>query len=238
MLFDVITIFPEIIDAYIKEGVVNRGIKKKIIEVRPIFLRNFTNDSHKTVDDSPYGGGPGMVLKVEPIFKAVQYAKKRLKNKKTKVILFSARGKKFNQKMAKSLARYDHLIFICGRYEGVDERVAKYIADQEISVGDYILSGGELPALILIDAISRIVPNVLGNENSIEEKRIENFNFFKENMKTNIFFSYPVYTRPEKFCFKKNNKIVCWQVPKTLLSGNHKEIERWRIENLKKLTKN
>ncbi len=231
-----ITIFPEIINAYIKEGIVGRGIKKGIIEVRPIFLRDFTTDNHKTVDDAPYGGGPGMVLKVEPIFKAINYAKKRLKNKKTRIILFSAKGKKFNQKQAKKLAKYDHLIFICGRYEGVDERVAKHIADEEISIGDYILSGGELPALVLIDAISRLIPNVLGNKESIEETRLKNILVkTKQTKQIDKFYSYPVYTRPAKFCFKQKNKKVCWQVPKVLLSGDHKKILNWRINNLKNI---
>ncbi len=229
-----ITIFPEIINAYIKEGVVGRGIKKDIIEVRPIFLRDFTTDNHKTVDDAPYGGGPGMVLKVEPIFKAINYAKKRLKSKKIRIILFSAKGKKFDQKQAKRLAKYDHLIFICGRYEGVDERVAKHIADEEISIGDYILSGGELPALVLIDAISRLIPNVLGNKESIEETRLKNILVkAKQTKQIDRFYSYPVYTRPEKFCFKRKNKKVCWQVPKVLLSGDHKKILQWRVNNLK-----
>ncbi len=154
-----------------------------------------------------------MVLKIEPVYKAVQFLKRKAQNakRKTKVILFAARGKKFDQKMAQRLAKYDQLIFISGRYEGVDNRVARYIADEEISIGDYILSGGELPAMILVDAISRLIKGVLGNIESIEESR--------------LIGGYPVYTKPEKFSPDKNKT---WRVPKVLLSGDHKKIEKWR----------
>ncbi len=211
MTFKVITIFPEAFDSYIKASILGRAVKKKLIKINLINLRRFTKDKHKTVDDKPFGGGPGMVMKIEPIYKAVEFAKRRSPNgKRTKVILFSTRGKKFNSKIAKRLAKSHKLILICGRYEGVDERVAKYVAHEEISIGDYILSGGELPALILIEAVSRYVPGVLGNKESLED----------------IKGSYPVYTRPAEF--------KSWKVPKVLLSGNHKAIENWRNKHSRK----
>lgn len=204
--FDIITIFPKVFDSYLRESILGRAQKNKIIKINQVNLRDFTDDKHKTVDDKAYGGGPGMVIKIEPVYRAVQFLKSKTKNQKSKVriILFSARGKKLDQKTVRRLSGYKHLILICGRYEGVDERVAKYIADEEISIGDYILSGGELPALVLIEAVSRHLPGVLGKQESLEE----------------IKGSYPVYTRPE--VFKK------WRVPGVLLSGNHRKIEAWR----------
>lgn len=206
MRFDLVTIFPKIFDSYLKESLIKRALKKKLIQIKVWNLRDFAGGKHKTVDDRPFGGGPGMVLKIEPIYKAVKFLTKdggqKLKN--TRIILFSARGRKLNAKIARRLAKYDRLILICGRYEGVDERVAEYIADEEISIGDYILSGGELPALVTIETVSRFLPGFLGKYESLEENK----------------GSYPVYTRPEVF-----NK---WRVPEVLLSGNHKEVEKWR----------
>ncbi len=202
--FNIITIFPNIFNSYFNESILKRAQEKKLIKIDIHNLRDFTEDKHKKVDDSPYGGGPGMVLKVDPVYKAVQSIKSKNKNSKTRVILFSTRGKIFNQKTAQRLSKYDQLILICGRYEGVDERVAKYIADEEISIGDFVLFGGEIPAMIIVDAVSRFIPNVLGKKESLEI----------------IKGSYPVYTRPEIF----NN----WKVPKTLFSGNHDKIDKWR----------
>ncbi|MDD3614528.1 MAG: tRNA (guanosine(37)-N1)-methyltransferase TrmD, partial [Candidatus Pacebacteria bacterium] len=183
-----------------------------IIKINIINPRDFTIDKHKKVDDKPYGGGPGMVMKIEPIWKAVQFSRSKSKTQKSKIILFSPRGKKFDQKMARRLAKYNQLILICGHYEGVDERVAKYIADEEISVGDYILSGGEIPAMIVVDAVSRLIPGVLGKYESLED----------------IKGSYPTYTRPEIFYPHPKNKKIAWRVPKTLLSGHHQKIKEWR----------
>src|SRR5580704_1753373 len=163
--FHIVTIFPGIFDSYLNESLFKRAQEKKIIAVRTYDLRSFSTDRHQKVDDRPFGGGPGMVFKVEPIYRAVESIKKRAKKgaaKKVRTILFSTRGKKLDAKMAKRLARYDDLILICGRYEGVDERVATHIADETISIGDYILSGGELPALILTEAVSRHIPGFLG----------------------------------------------------------------------------
>ncbi|HUT96379.1 MAG TPA: tRNA (guanosine(37)-N1)-methyltransferase TrmD [Candidatus Paceibacterota bacterium] len=208
MKFDIITIFPDIFDSYFSESIIKRAQKKGLVKIGIHNLRDYTDDKHRQVDDKPYGGGPGMVMMVEPILKAV--SKLKTKKPKTKIIIFSPRGKKFNQAMAKRFSKLDQLIMTCGRYEGVDERVAKYIADEEISVGDYVLTGGEIPAMIIVDAVSRFIPGVLGKHESLEE----------------IKGSYPVYTRPESIIINKKKR----KVPKVLLSGNHKKIEEWRKE--------
>jgi len=215
MRFNIITIFPKIFDSYLKESLILKAQKNKIIDIKIWNLRDFSKDKRKTVDDKPFGGGPGMVLKVEPIYQAVNFIKNKNKNKKKRVILFSPRGKELNLKVLKRLLKYDELILICGRYEGVDERVSKYIADEEISIGNYILSGGELPALVLIEALSRLIPGFLGKYESLEYTR----------------GSWPAYTRPAVFSPKKNIK---WKVPNVLLSGDHKKIEEWRKKYLKK----
>ncbi len=220
MKFDILTIFPKIFDSYTSESIIKRAQEKGLIKIQAHNLRDFTTDKHHKVDDSPYGGGPGMVLKLEPIYKAVRALSLKFKvqsSRKTKggtrVILFSTRGKKFDNTIAKRLSKYDQLILICGRYEGVDERVAKYVADEEISIGDYVLSGGELPALVLLDAVSRQIPGVLGKRESLEE----------------IKGSYEVYTRPGEFRVKvKGKKEKVWKVPKVLTSGSHKDIDKWR----------
>lgn len=211
MRFHILTIFPDMFDSYIHESLFRRAEKKKIVSVRAYDLRDFTKDKHRKVDDRPFGGGPGMVLQIQPVFDAVKFIKSKVKSKKLKVrtILFSTRGKKLDAETAKRLSKYDYLILICGRYEGVDERVAKYVADEEISIGDYILSGGELPALVLMESVSRFIPRFLGKEESLEE----------------INGSFPTYTRPEVFILRKGKR---WPVPKILLSGNHKKIAEWR----------
>jgi tRNA (guanine37-N1)-methyltransferase len=209
--FHLVTIFPKIFDSYLKESFFKRAKKNGLLAITPHNLRDFANDKHHKVDDRPFGGGPGMVVKVEPVYRAVEHIKRRsrVKPSKRRVILFSLRGKQLDAKAAKRLAGYDELILICGRYEGVDERVAEYVADEEISVGEYVLSGGELPALVLMESVSRFIPGFLGKSESRED--------FKG--------SYPAYTRPEIFSPKKGKK---WKVPPVLLSGNHKEIEGWR----------
>ena len=221
MRFDIITIFPKIFDSYFSESIIKRAQEKGVIKIKLHNLRDFTTDKHKTVDDTPYGGGAGMMLKVEPIYKCVNaIIKNQLKAgptraEKTRIILFSAKGKKYTQKDAKRLSKYDQLIFICGRYEGVDERVTKYISDEEISIGDFVLTGGEVPAIIVVDSITRLLPNVLGNDQSI----------LYESHSEDGYLEHAQYTKPEEF-----NK---WKVPKILLSGNHAEIEKWRKKNSK-----
>lgn len=208
MRFDIITIFLHIFDSYLKESLMKRAQKNGVIKVAVHDLRDFTADKHKKVDDRPFGGGPGMVLRVEPIYKAVQALKAKSQKLKARTVLFSTRGKKLDSKVAKRLASYDQLILICGRYEGVDERVAEYVADEEISIGDYVLSGGELPALVLMESVSRFLPGFLGKLESLEEVK----------------GSYPVFTRPEIFRVGRKKLTV----PKVLLSGDHKKIKAWR----------
>ncbi len=206
MRFDIVTIFPHIFDSYLNESLIKRAQKRGLIKVAIHNLRDFSTDKHKKVDDRPFGGGPGMVLQLPSIYRAAE--KVKIKKQKTRTILFSTRGKKFDAKIAKRLSKYSQLVLICGRYEGVDERVADYVADEEISMGDYVLSGGELPAMVLIEAVSRFLPGFLGKLESLEE--IKGF--------------YPVYSRPE--IFKSGKKK--WSVPKVLLSGDHKKIDAWR----------
>jgi tRNA (guanine37-N1)-methyltransferase len=213
--FDVITIFPSLFDCFLRESLIARAQKKKLIKIKIHNLRKWSNDKHKKVDDRPYGGGLGMVLKVEPIYKAVSSIKNKNKGEKNKVIIFTPRGKIFNQKMAYNFSKLDRIIMICGRYEGVDERVAKHIADLEVSIGRYDLMGGEVPSMVVMEAVSRLIPGVLGKEILLKE-RIS---------KSKGFFEYPQYTRPEVFVTKEGET---WKVPKVLLSGNHKKIDEWR----------
>jgi len=216
MIFDVVTIFPEIFNSFLKESLIARAQKKGLIKIRVHNLRKWTKDRHKTVDDRPYGGGLGMVLKVEPIHKAVKDIKSTKRDeRKTKVILFTPRGKKFNQKIAYQLSKLNRIILICGRYEGIDERVAKHIADLELSIGDYDLMGGELPAMVAMETIARLIPGVLGKPQLLKERIT----------KEKGFIEYPQYTRPEVFSPQKG---VSWKTPKVLLSGHHKKIEEWR----------
>lgn len=210
MRLDIITIFPNFFQSFLQEAILSRAIKRGLIKVNIHNLRKWTNDKHQTVDDKPFGGGPGMVLKIEPIFRAIKKIRAKVKNKKAKVILFSPRGKKLDQKMAKRFAKLGQLILICGRYEGVDERVAEYIADEVISIGDYVLSGGEVPAMVVVEAVSRLIPGVVGKKESAEK------------------FDHAQYTRPEVFEIRVGKKSRKLTVPKVLLSGNHKKIEGWR----------
>ena len=249
MRYDILTLFPHIFDSYFNESILKRAQEAGKIEIVTHNIRDFANDKHKTTDDIPYGGGAGMVLKVQPIFDAVQFVKQQAMNLSVKekfpisnfqfpkkrgvrerTILFSAKGKRFTQRDAERLAQYDRLIFICGRYEGVDERVAEHLADEEISIGEYVLTGGEIPAMALVDSVTRLLPGVLGNEESLRE---ESFSRSTEVQSTEYgvqsgeeqesILEYPQYTRPEEF----NG----WRVPEVLLSGNHGEIEKWRNKN-------
>jgi len=236
MLIDIITIFPEIFDFYLKQSLISKAQAKGVVEIKAHQLRDFTDDKHQTVDDKPFGGGRGMVLKFEPLCKALQTltnSKKQKTNNKRKVILFSPRGKKFTQKMATNWAKQNQLIFICGRYEAIDERVAKKLATDVVSIGDYVLMGGELPALVVIESVVRLLPGAVGNSESLIGERIT---------KTGGFVEYPQYTRPEVVCIDEKGRACppnssakqkCWRVPKVLLSGNHKNINEWRAKNSK-----
>lgn len=209
MKFDIITIFPNIAEEYIHTGILNNALKKNIVEIKVHDLRKWTEDKHKTVDDTPYGGGPGMIMKIEPIYKAI----KELKKDNSIVAITTPKGKQLNQSDLETMAKKEdlHIILLCGRYEGFDQRIHDYLVDYEFSVGPYILSGGELPALTLVDGIIRLIPGVLGNEASLLD---ETFN--------NGVSDFPQYTKPEEF----NG----WKVPEVLLSGNHREIEKYRQE--------
>jgi len=218
MKIDIITIFPKLFENFLSESLLARAQKKKLIKFGIHDLRKWTTDAHKTVDDRPYGGGAGMVLKIEPILKAVVSIKGSVVRKKEKqrVILLSAKGKTFTQKDARRLAKYDQLVFVCGRYEGVDERVAKYIADEEISIGSYVLFGGEIPAMVVIEAVSRLIPGVVQKEESILN---ESFSDKESKVK-----EHAQYTRPEIVTIYGKKRAV----PKVLLSGDHAKIKQWR----------
>lgn len=215
MKFKLLSIFPGILDSYLNDSIVKRALDRKIIDIKKFNLRDWTHDRHHTVDDSPYGGGAGMLMKIEPLYQALEDIKKKSKTKckKRKIILLSASGKTWNQKLARQYAKLDEVIFVCGRYEGVDARIKKFI-DAEISIGDYVLTGGELPALVIIDSITRLLPGVLGNNQSTVEE---------SHSKTNV-LEYPQYTRPA--IFKANKKE--YAVPKVLLQGHHAKIKEWR----------
>jgi tRNA (guanine37-N1)-methyltransferase len=222
--FDILTIFPHIFDSYLKESFINRAQQNGLIDIKIHDLRAFAKDKFKSVDDRPFGGGLGMVFKVEPIYKAIKKIKGRDNSKTTKVILFTPRGKKFTQQMAYKFSKLKRLIFICGRYEGVDERVAKKIADMEISIGDYDLMGGELPAMIVVETMARLIPGLLGKPQFLQERVT----------KSGGFMEFPQYTRPEVFSPKKDEN---WKVPKLFLSGHHKKINDWRAEHGKAIEK-
>ncbi|HKM40588.1 MAG: tRNA (guanosine(37)-N1)-methyltransferase TrmD [Patescibacteria group bacterium] len=215
MKFNIITIFPNILNSYWQEGIIKKALEKKIIKIKAHNLRDFTTDKHQTVDDTVYGGGAGMLLKIEPLYRALKKIAPKKGQTKKKIILLSAQGKTWNQSLAKKYSQLDELTLICGRYEGVDERIKNFI-DEEISIGDYILSGGELGAAVIIDSISRLMPGVLGNQESLED----------ESHNQSGLLEYPQYTKPA--VFKKMT------VPEVLLSGHHKAIEDWKKKNIKK----
>ncbi len=223
MKFEIITIFPEIFKSFSNEALIARAQEKKIITITPHFLREWGEGPHRKVDDRPYGGGAGMVMTPEPIAKALASVKRKSKSDlpdsqagKRRVIVFSAKGKVFNQAMARKYAKLDQLIMICGRYEGIDERVAQYLADEEVSIGEYVLFGGEVPAMVVMEAVTRLLPGAIGKPESLIE---ESFSSIVKGQMSNV-LEYPHYTRPEVFQKHK--------VPPVLLSGNHAKIEEWR----------
>lgn len=213
MRIDVITIFPEMVSAPLGASLLGKGIEKGLLDVRVHDLRDHGFGKHRSVDDRPFGGGAGMVMRPEPIFAAVE----ALDAPEAHVVLMSPRGRRLDHARVQELARIDHLVIICGRYEGVDERVVEHLVDEELSIGDYVLSGGELPALVVIEAVSRMIPGVLGNALSLES----------ESHAAGL-LEFPQYTRPADF--------RGWRVPEILLAGNHAEIDRWRAEQARALT--
>jgi tRNA (guanine37-N1)-methyltransferase len=218
MDFKIISIFPNILKSYLSESIIGRAIKNKIINVETRDLRDWTSDKHKTVDDTPYGGGAGMVMKIEPLYQALKELKGRKKyGKDRKVILLSAKGKTWNQGLAKEYSKLKEIIFVCGRYEGVDERLVENFIDEEVSIGDYVLTGGELGAIVIIDSLTRLLPGALGNEESAVD----------ESHSQPGILEYPQYTKPA--VFKAGKK--AYTVPEALLSGNHKLIHKWREDH-------
>lgn len=215
MRFDILTLFPEMFEP-IQQSILGRAIQKGILTLHLVNFRDYSTDASKHVDDTPYGGGAGMVLKPQPIYDAYQAIRKTVE-KKPKVIYLSPRGKVFHQGMVEELAKEEHIVLLCGHYEGVDQRVIDEIVDEEISIGDYVLTGGELPAMVLIDAISRYQEGVLKEESTQEESF------------SNGLLEYPQYTRPEEFMGRK--------VPEVLLSGHHEKIKKWREEQSLQITK-
>src|SRR6266404_879272 len=249
MRFDLITIFPEFFAGPLEHGIVRRAREARLISVCVQDLREFTKDRHRTVDDRPFGGGEGMVMKPEPLFEAVEALLGRgignatepgIRESKTAIVLLSAAGKQFTQETARRYAALERIIFICGRYEGADERVAEHLATEEISVGDFVLSGGELPAMLVVDAVTRLLPGALGNDASAQNESFSAGGAFPaevqgvtpgrsdQNPASNqptatgdeILLDYPHYTRPAEF--------RGWAVPEVLIGGNHAEVAKWR----------
>ena len=228
MIFHIITIFPNFFNSFINESLIKKAQEKGLIKINIHNLRDFTDDPHQIVDDKAFGGGIGMIIKVEPIFKAVstlinlktQNSNRKTTTQNSKVINFTPRGKRFKQKMATEWAKLDQLILICGRYEGIDERVSKYIADENISIGNFVMLGGEIPAMAVMESVSRLIPGVIGKPLLLKQ-RITKHKGFSE---------FPQYTRPEVFEPKPGKK---WRVPKVLLSGHHKNIKQWRKKHTK-----
>lgn len=206
MKIDVLTLFPKMFDGPFRESIIKRAQDKNLVEINIHDLRKWGLDDRRTVDDRPYGGGPGMIMRVDVLDSAI----KELKTKDSKVILLDATGERFNQEKARKLGKIAHIILIAGHYEGVDHRVHEHLVDEVISIGDYVLTGGEIPSMVLIDSVVRLIPGVVGKEESIIE----------ESHSKPGYIEYPQYTRPDEY----NN----WKVPEVLLSGNHKEIKKWK----------
>ena len=207
MKFDILTLFPNMFSSPFQESILGKAIQKGLVDLRITNIRDFALDKHQVVDDSPYGGGQGMVMKVEPIARAIEWA--RSEDPSSWTIYLTPQGRSFNQEKARDLSSRSHLVLLCGRYEGVDERVREMFIDEEISIGDYVLMGGELAAMVMIDAVSRLLPGVLGSDQSAEDDTF-----------TNALLEYPQYTRP--FDFRGSS------VPEILLSGNHAAVSLWR----------
>ncbi|MDD6732994.1 MAG: tRNA (guanosine(37)-N1)-methyltransferase TrmD [Lachnospiraceae bacterium] len=217
MKFSVLTLFPEMICSGLNNSIMKRALDKGIISLEAVNIRDFTTDKHNKVDDYPYGGGAGMLMQAQPVYDACQDIIKR-SNLKPRVLYMSPKGKTFNQEMAANLAKEEHLIFLCGHYEGIDQRVLDRIVTDEVSLGDFVLTGGELPSMVMIDCIARLIPGVLNNEESAQDESFSNF-----------LLEYPQYTRPEEWMGER--------VPDVLLTGHHAYIEKWRLQKSKEITK-
>jgi tRNA (guanine37-N1)-methyltransferase len=221
MRFDILSLFPAMFDGYFSESIIKRARERGLLDIRVHDLRTWATDKHRKVDDKPYGGGPGMVMKVEPFYKALKSLKALgAGSKSTRVVLLAAKGKMFTHKDAVRLAKYKRVVLLCGRYEGIDERVSAHLADEELCIGPYVLTGGELPAMVVVDAVSRHVSGVLGKQESLTE----------ESHSEEGVTEYPQYTRPDVFSPKKG---AYWKVPKELLGGDHAKIAAWRTSKRK-----
>lgn len=222
MKFDVVTLFPKMFESPFDESMIKRAVDKKIIEINLHNLRDWAVDSYGAVDAHPFGGGVGMLIRPEPVFDAIKSVTSQeslVTSKKSRIILLGARGKRYTQAKAEKLAKMDQITLICGHYEGFDQRVADYMVDGEISVGDFVLTGGELAAMVIIDSVTRLLPGVLGKD---ESNKSESFSLAEVNGKKKRIIEYPQYTRPREF----NG----WKVPEVLLSGDPKKIEEWKLE--------
>ena len=233
MRFDIISVFPEIFDSYFNASIIKRAQQKKLVEIHTHNLRSFAVDKHKKVDDRPYGGGAGMVLLAEPLLRAMAFVVKKIGRKKHKVVILSAKGKQFTQAMAYDWAKkYKNIVFITGRYEGIDERVKKALRAEEVSIGPYVLTDGDVAVMAIVSSVARLVPGVLGNTESLAEESFGavSSKSYKLQAKSCV-VEYPHYTRPEVFAYGGKK----YRVPKVLLSGDHKKIEEWRRKAKKKI---
>jgi len=217
MKIDILTLFPGMFKGIFNESIIKRARAAKKLKINIHNLRDWSRDKHKKADDKPYGGGCGMVMSAQPVFEAVKELRSQVKSQKSKVILLSPQGKKLDQKLAQKLSKNKHIILICGHYEGVDWRVRQVLINEEISIGDYILTGGEIPAMVLVDTVARLIPGVLGHKDSNKE----------ESFSAGL-LEYPQYTRPAVY--------KGFKVPQVLLSGNHNKIRQWRTKQAKKIT--
>lgn len=218
MKFDILTLFPDAIMPYLTTSILGRAQEQQRIDIQAIDVRAFATDNHKTVDDTPYGGGPGMILKIEPIDRALQKIKKNVGEGARKTVVLSAKGVPFTQQRAEEYSQLDHLTLICGRYEGVDQRVVDHLADEELSIGPYVLAGGEIAALAVVEATARLIPGILGNPESLADE-----SFVHSNQDAQDWVEYPQYTKPATY----NG----WEVPEILLNGDHQAIAEWREQH-------
>lgn len=220
MRIDILTIFPKMFDAVLGESIIKRAQQNKVVNIHIVDLRDFSLDKHRKVDDKPFGGGAGMVMNIQPFYEAINYIRVKTKDLrlKTHIILLDPKGATFTQKIASRLSKYEHIVLLCGHYEGIDDRVSSNLADEAISIGDFVLTGGELGAMVVVDSVTRLLPGALGDDNSSKDES------FSEDL-----LEYPQYTRPRDFKGMK--------VPRVLFSGNHKKIKEWRIKQAVKTTK-
>lgn len=237
----IITLFPKFIEDFVENfGIIRKAVKKRLLKITPVYLRQFGIGKRGTVDDRPYGGGVGMILRADVLHRAIKFACRgrfRITPAKRRIILLTPQGKKFTQREARRLAKFDHLILICGRYEGFDERIRQFV-DEEISIGDYVLMGGELPALVVSEAVLRLRPGILGKDESASNESFSDLVNITHGREGSVLLEYPQYTKPETLRVKDNKLgIKILKVPKVLLTGHHRKVEEWRKQEAFKRTK-